>query len=324
MGSESSRVETRWWEVKAQQKLRTTTSIGKVEVLCSLVPGVHQATMIRYLKERPDLDTLFALHCGRQSPSTKQHADPSSLTVEMKASELWHAIRTPLGYSRSPWDWNWQPPLTGAPSEIATEFHVAVCRAIFRVPFFDFVKCALGYSTEERFVGSLLNAVCDVRDGLRRAFRDRPGTQDLYNKVEEVLKQRHHPLAYWIVASSLFHTTYAPFDTLAAGPIQTIFATRNLDLVLKRLAAINRRFVHVNQRYDWQMWSTDLDFWEYVDQALWSGKLNAPFILPQLSMEDREKRLRFLEGFETVTEDKAHNAWSKVRSAIKRLAAGLR
>lgn len=56
----------------------------------------------------------------------------------------------------------------------------------FRVPFFDFVKYALGYSTKAYFLMSLLHVVCDVRDGLRTAFQDRPMTKDIYIEVEKV------------------------------------------------------------------------------------------------------------------------------------------
>ena len=65
----------------------------------------------------------------------------------------------PLGYGEPPWDWNWQPPLLGTASKIADEFHAAVCRAVFRIPFIDFVKWALGFNA--LFVRSLFNAVCE-------------------------------------------------------------------------------------------------------------------------------------------------------------------
>jgi hypothetical protein len=35
---------------------------------------------------------------------------------------------------------------TSGTRRIANDFHAAVCRAVFRVPLFDFVNCALGYS----------------------------------------------------------------------------------------------------------------------------------------------------------------------------------
>ncbi|KAH6667184.1 hypothetical protein B0J14DRAFT_704750 [Halenospora varia] len=301
MGSGSSRLETRWWEAEAQQKVITTTNIGKVEVICSLIPGLDGTTMIGHLK-----------------------AHPSDLTADVKANALWRVLQTPPGYSESPWNWNWQPPLKGVPSKIAADFHATVCCAIFRVPFFDFVKCALGYNTKAHFVRSLLHAACDVRDGLRTEFQDRPRTKDIYIEVEKALEQRHHPLAYWIVASSLYHTTYAPYDALASSLnlIQTIFAARKLDLVLQRLAALDRRFLHINQMYDWQKWSTDLDFWECVDQTLWSGRLTTPPVPPHLPEEDRDERSRFLEGFETVAEDGARSTWSKVMSSMKRLIMG--
>jgi hypothetical protein len=187
MGSGSSRLETRWWEAEAQRKIATTKSTSKVEVICSLIPGMDETTVKGYLKERSDLDLLFELNCRYQNLSREQqHADHSNLTVDSKANELWRALQVPLGYGKPPWDSNWQPPLEGIPSEIAAEFHVIICRAIFRIPFSDFVKYALGYNTTGYHLGSLLHAVCDVRDGLRTAFQGRPGIKDIYVEVEKV------------------------------------------------------------------------------------------------------------------------------------------
>jgi hypothetical protein len=43
-------------------------------------------------------------------------------------------------------------------------------------------------STKAHFVGSLLHAACDVRNGLRRTFQERPLTKDIYIKVEKISK----------------------------------------------------------------------------------------------------------------------------------------
>jgi len=187
MGSGASRegvIASKWWEAKAQKMLMTTTNMGKVEVICSLLPVKDEKTAIRLLKARPDLDTLFALHCRYQDLSKEQRVDPSNLAVDFKANELWRKFRIPLGYSESPWDWNWEPLHAGTASEIADEFHAAVCRAVFRIPFLDFVKWALGYRAP--FVTSLFDAVCDVRDRLQRAILDVLGTKDIYVEVEKV------------------------------------------------------------------------------------------------------------------------------------------
>ena len=186
MGSGSSRCETRWWEAKAQRKVVTTKNTGKVEVICSLIPGVDEVAMVGYLKERSDLDTLFALHCRHQDLSKEQRADPSNLTVDFKANELWRVLQMPLEYSGSPWDWNWRPPLEGIPSEIAADFHATVCQAIFRIPFSDFVEYALGYTTKARFLSNLLDGVCDIRDKLRTEFLDRPQIKEIYIDIEKV------------------------------------------------------------------------------------------------------------------------------------------
>jgi hypothetical protein len=171
MGSRSSRLETRWWEAEAQRKVSTTKSTDKVVVIRSLILGVDATTIVDRLKERSDLDTLFELHCRYQNLPAEQRANPSDLTVDSKANGLWRALQMPLEYSESPWDPNWQPPFEGSLSEIAAEFHATVCLAIFRVPFLDFVKYVLGYNMKAHSLVSLLHAVCDIRDGLRTAFR---------------------------------------------------------------------------------------------------------------------------------------------------------
>lgn len=113
----------------------------------------------------------------------------------------------------------------------------------------------------------------------------------------------------------------APYDILAPNlePIRAIFATRDFDLMLTRLAALNQRFTYGSQTYNWQMWSTDVDFWHCVDQVIWSGKFTAPPMRPHLSSEDRDERLRFLKGFETDAEDREYSGWSKVVFSVKRL-----
>ncbi|KAE8441390.1 hypothetical protein EG329_005017 [Mollisiaceae sp. DMI_Dod_QoI] len=287
MGSASSRFATRWWEAKAQRKIVTTKNTGKVEVICSLIPDLDEAAMVGYLKKRSDLDTLF------QNLSRDQHADPSNLSVDFKANELWRVLQMPFEYR--------------IPSEIAAEFHATVCQAIFRVPFSDFVKYALGYTTKARFLTNLLHGVCDRRDKLRSEFLDRPQIKKIYIDIEKALKQQHHPLAHWIVASSLNQRVSAPYDAFAANfdQIKRIFATRSFDVVLKRLAALDRRFAHGIQMYNWQKWSIDLDFWQCVDGALWSGKFTTPLVPPHSSGEDQDKRLRFLDGFKRDADDKA-------------------
>lgn len=179
-------IDSKWWEAKAQQKLVTTTTTGKVEVICSLIPFEDERIALRLLKARSDLDILFTLHYRGQKIPGEQSVYPSD---DFKATELWRVLRFPPGYG-VPWDRNWQPPLSGDPYEIADEFHAAVCRAVFRVPPLDFVKCALGYNSKAISAESLLNAACEVRNSLRRTFQDRPETKDTYLKVGRV--SNHH------------------------------------------------------------------------------------------------------------------------------------
>jgi hypothetical protein len=42
-------------------------------------------------------------------------------------------------------------------------------------------------------------------------------------------------------------------------------------------------------------------------------------VSPHLSSEDRDERLRFLEGFETGAEVRVRSGWSKVVFSMKRL-----
>ncbi|KAG4429165.1 hypothetical protein IFR05_015354 [Cadophora sp. M221] len=254
MGSASSRFATRWWEAEAQRKVVTTKNTGKLKVICSLIPGVNEIAM--------DL-------------SKEQRADPSNLTIDFKANELWRVLQMPLENSGSPWDRNWRPPLEGIPSKIAADFHATVS-------------------------GDLPNPLLRLR---------------------KALNQGHHPLAHWIVASSLNQRAGAPYDAFAANfdQIKRIFATRNFNVVLKRLAALDRRFAHGSQMYNWQKWSTDLDFWQCVNGVLWSGKFTTPLVPPHSSSEDRDERLRFLDGFKTDAEDRAWGSWGKVVFSMKRL-----
>ncbi|TVY37821.1 hypothetical protein LOCC1_G008416, partial [Lachnellula occidentalis] len=276
--------------------------MAKVEVICSLFPVKDEKTAIGLLKARPDLDTLFALHCKYQDLSKDRRADPSNLTVVFKANELWRKFRMPLGYGESPWDWNWQPPRSGIASKIADEFHAAVGRAIFRIPFFDFVKWALG--SDALCIG--INAVLDVRDSLQKTILDVPGTKNIYVEVEKILESRHLKLAHWTVACSLSNSPYPLHSALALiqDPVQNLFATRNLDFVLERLPVFDQRFYQINQEYNWVEWSTDFDFWDHTYQALWSEIPRAPTVNSDMLLEDMDERLRFLRSFASVHEDK--------------------
>lgn len=190
MGSGPSRqnvIDSRWWETKAQKMLISTTHPGRVKAICSLLPFEDERTAVQLLKARPDLDTLFTLHFKHQDLCMEHRIDPSNLTADFKANEIWRVLRMPVGYGEPPWDWNWQPPLSGTASKIADELQAAVCRAVFRVPFLGLIKWALGYNAFH--VRSLFDAVCNVRDSLRRAVLDAPGTEDTFAQVEKVSQQ---------------------------------------------------------------------------------------------------------------------------------------
>lgn len=71
----------------------TAKNTGKVEVICSLIPGVDDTTIVGHLKVRSDLDTLFELHCRYWNLPREQGADPSKLTVDFKANELYLVLK---------------------------------------------------------------------------------------------------------------------------------------------------------------------------------------------------------------------------------------
>ncbi|KAH7317262.1 hypothetical protein BKA65DRAFT_557458 [Rhexocercosporidium sp. MPI-PUGE-AT-0058] len=240
MGSAASRetvIDSKWWEAEAHHTLTTATDPRKVEQICSLIPVQDDKTLLRPLMGRPDLDTLFTLHCGRRELPGHESENPSKVTDDIKAQKLWRVLRPPSGY-HAPWDWNW--PLSGDPRQIADDFHAVVSRAIFGVPLFDFVKCALRYNNQALFNDALLDAACDARNSLQRAIQGLRQTKDTYIEVEKILWSRYHLLAHWIVASSLYNTARAPYDALAStlDPIKNLFTTRNLDFVLKRIAVL--------------------------------------------------------------------------------------
>jgi hypothetical protein len=65
---------------------------------------MDKAILLGLLMGRSDLDILFTLHYKQNIP-LQQSGDPSKLTDDIKAQELWQALRFPSGYS-VPWDRN--------------------------------------------------------------------------------------------------------------------------------------------------------------------------------------------------------------------------
>jgi hypothetical protein len=89
LGSGASRedvITSRWWDAEAR-KMLITAMIGKVKVLCSLLPREDEKTAIKYLKGRPDLDMLLALHYRDQDFSREQHAAPPAFRIGVFVDE---------------------------------------------------------------------------------------------------------------------------------------------------------------------------------------------------------------------------------------------
>ena len=190
MGSGVSRqelLELRWWEPEALRKVVTTTDLGDVGNICSLIPFADEKLLTARLAARPDLDTLFVLHCRSHYP-VEQRADLSMLTDGFKANEVWQVLRS-LSSSKAAWDWNFQLPLAGNGQEIAHLLHTAISRAVFRVPLCSWVRYALGYKAI--VVDSFLASLCDFRDGIQRAVQESPTTKHTYVNVAEVSKLFH-------------------------------------------------------------------------------------------------------------------------------------
>jgi hypothetical protein len=112
-------IDSGWWEAKAHRMLTTAINTRKLELICSLIPGLDDKTLLRSVMGRPDLDTLFTLHCGRRKLPRHESENPSKVTDDIKAQELWRVLRPLSGY-HAPWDWNW--PLSGDPRQIADDF----------------------------------------------------------------------------------------------------------------------------------------------------------------------------------------------------------
>ena len=162
------------WEAKAHEVLRATKNTSEVEEICSLLPMEDVVTAIRLLKERPDLDMLFALYCRHQDLSKEQRADPDGLTIDFNAKEFWRNFRMPPGHGDS------------MGLELAAAAHRDHLRNCGRVPRGRLSccisrslpqLCKLALGSNALFVESLFDAVRDVRDRLQNVLSDAPGDE---------------------------------------------------------------------------------------------------------------------------------------------------
>lgn len=100
------------------------------------------------------------------------------------------------------------------------------------------------------------------------------------------------------------------------GPIKSIFAKRKFDIVLHRLAILDQRLTYINQEYD-RARGFDSDFLDYVSKIFWKASLSGLSAPSRLLLVNREEKLRFLEGFKTLTEDAEHSIFRKVLSSVR-------
>jgi hypothetical protein len=101
--------------------------------------------------------------------------------------------------------------------------------------------------------------------------------------------------------------------------IKNLFATHNVDFVLKQLAVLDLGFNYINQKYHWSKSSTDRDFCECTYQALWSANPTIPSTNPDLLSKDQDERLCFLKSLESIPEDEVRGTVGKMLSCFERL-----
>lgn len=95
--------------------------------------------------------------------------------------------------------------------------------------------------------------------------------------------------------------------------------TRNLGYVVDRLGVLKRGLEHLERNFDWQRCSTEFDFVAGVYQALWSGKVDIPLVLPSLLPDDFE-RIRFLQALAlALKRDNTSTGILSIRWVLQRL-----
>ncbi len=90
------------------------------------------------------------------------------------------------------------------------------------------------------------------------------------------------------------------------NPLQKLFTTRNFNLILKRLPVFDQRWKHIDQDFDWENWSTDLDFWNQTCQALWLETPSDPREESETLEGVLDEKMVFLGKFESFPKDRAY------------------
>jgi hypothetical protein len=103
-------------------------------------------------------------------------------------------------------------------------------------------------------------------------------------------------------------------------PLRSLVATREIHFVLNRLAVLDQRFAHINEKYDWDSWSADFECQVY--QALWSNSAEIPCVPPQIPLDNRDKKVDFLRGFGTMDADEVRIPLSSRVLFFKRFRRG--
>lgn len=168
--SSNDAVASLWWEAEALELLRTT-SLPKVEQICSLIPFSSPKKAIEVLKQRSDVHILYG----------EDDMVPPHCPLVIRARESTHPA------CLSPWDWDQQPLMKGSAEHIAAQLHRIVWRAICHVPPIDLIRKALGRQAPS--VTSLFCGAQDVSDQFKRRLADFDKPKAIFIKVSKVSEQ---------------------------------------------------------------------------------------------------------------------------------------
>ncbi|KAG9231497.1 hypothetical protein BJ875DRAFT_116591 [Amylocarpus encephaloides] len=223
---------------QAHQVIRTTINLSELHVVCHYSPFPDLKTFHHILSTRwmGRLDVFLSSLGLEQS-----NRDPERWNKSHKAKEIVRRLR-PEPPVPAIWDYKWNPSITESTthtSHITDEINSHFSEAFRDVPFTEIVKAACGYPSN--VITSLLQGVTTTRSELCSLIQDFDALKSKFELVEQYLCAEH-PIAYWIVSTSLCDYEYPPDPsdalTLLIFPIQDLVADTRLALIpmLKRLA----------------------------------------------------------------------------------------
>ncbi|CAG8955942.1 hypothetical protein HYFRA_00008795 [Hymenoscyphus fraxineus] len=151
------------------------------------------------------------------------------------------------------------------PGAIANNFHDIIYAEVHKVTFQEGVSYLHGH--EEYAVTRLLCGVWNTREILHGRLTELfHREKNKFLEVEEELCSRH-PLAHWILASSLQLSSAQPQDALAYlfRSIIALFANEDPAYIVNRFAVLEIRFALMAEKEgNWSELSTDFSFLEEI------------------------------------------------------------